>query len=251
MTARRSKNEKAKPSEGESPKRNRVGLVVQALGQKIVAQEYAPGDALPTEPELAEELGVGRTALREAIKILSGKGLLGTAPRRGTHVSPAHEWNMLDPDVISWNATSGNAKRFLDEIFELRRLIEPEAAALAAKRATRREVADLLAAVEEMEIAVEREEQLKADLHFHSLLIHCSHNSILASFRSALTALLRADFEIAMKVPRAFEHNIVHHLAVAEAVASGDSEAARAAAAQLIDANVRDVSSAIRDRPGK
>lgn len=239
---------KASAAASKSPRRSgRVASVVSTLGERIVAGEYAPGEALPIEPELAEALEVGRTALREAIKILSGKGIVDTGPRSGTRVRPRNEWNMLDADIIAWTAVSGDRERFIDDFAEVRRLIEPEAAALAAKRARRREVADLLAAVEEMELAIgDDERSLEADLRFHSLLVQASHNAILASFQTSLSAMLRVDFEIAMTQPEAYAQNIDLHVAVAEAVAEGDAQAARAASLRLIDANVRDVSTVMR-----
>ncbi len=213
------------------------------LGKSIVDGTYPPEETLPIEPELADSLGVGRTALREAIKVLSGKNLLDTGRRSGTKVLPPELWNALDPDVIRWSiGSSEQSESFLADLTETRRVIEPAAAALAAERATRRESAELLATIEDMEAAIGDEERsLAADLEFHRLLAAASHNSILTYVGNALTALLRADFEIAMKREHAYEANLQLHADVAEAVADGKPAEAQSAVLRLIDENRKDL----------
>lgn len=213
------------------------------LGRKIVDGTYPPEETLPIEPDLAEALGVGRTALREAIKVLSGKNLLDTGRRSGTKVLPPESWNALDPEVIRWSmASPEQAKLLLADLTEMRRVIEPAAAALAAERATRREAAELLATIEDMEAAIgDQEQSLIADLEFHRLLMTASHNAILAHFGNALATLLRADFEIAMQRHHAYEDNLQLHADVAEAVVDGKPAEARSAVLRLIDANRKDL----------
>ena len=89
--------------------RGLVKSVVNTLGQRIAAGLYTEGETLPVEQHLADSLSVGRNALREAVKVLSGKGLISTAPRSGTKIRPKDEWNMLDPDVLSWHANPETA----------------------------------------------------------------------------------------------------------------------------------------------
>ena len=84
--------------------RGQVAAVVETLGRRVAARHYREGEVLPVEQELASSLGVGRNALREAVKMLSSKGLIVTGPRSGTRVRPRSDWNMLDPDVLSWHA---------------------------------------------------------------------------------------------------------------------------------------------------
>ena len=124
----------------------------------------------------------------------------------------------------------------------MRRVIEPAAAAFAAERATRREAAELLATIEDMEAAIgDQEQSLVADLAFHQLLTTASHNSILAYFGNALATLLRADFELAMQRHHAYEDNLQLHADVAEAVADGKAAEARTAVLRLIDENRKDL----------
>src|SRR5262245_8606659 len=76
--------------------------VVDELGTRIVQGSY-PGDgALPTEPVLATELGISRNALREAIKVLAGKGMVEVRPKTGMRIRPRNQWNLLDRDVLAW-----------------------------------------------------------------------------------------------------------------------------------------------------
>ncbi len=232
---------------------NRVRGIVDVLGRKIVDGTYPPGETLPIEPDLAEDLGVGRTALREAIKVLSGKNLLDTGGRSGTKILSPGSWNILDPDVIQWSmASTEHAESFLADLTETRRVIEPAAAALAAERATRREAAELLATIEDMEAAIgDREQSLAADLEFHRLLTTASHNSILAHFGNALATLLRADFEIAMERQDAYEDNLQLHADVAEAVVDGKPAEARSAVLRLIDENRKDLGAVMSGHTAK
>ena len=109
--------------------RGHVTAVVDILGYRIAAGQYAEGETLPIEQELADSLQVGRNALREAVKVLSGKGLIRTAPRSGTRVRPREDWNMLDPDVLKWHADPDIASaQFMLDLVEMRDIVEPRAA---------------------------------------------------------------------------------------------------------------------------
>ena len=110
---------------------------VDTLGRWIVNDRFTPDVVMPTEPELATSLGVSRATVRDAVKVLSGKGLVRTARRYGTRVTPVEDWNLLDGDVIAWHEPDHpRMRRIFAETTELRAIIEPSAAALAALRAT-------------------------------------------------------------------------------------------------------------------
>ena len=118
--------------------------VVDILGFRMAAGEYQEGEVLPVEQVLADSLEVCRNALREAVKVLSGKGLISTAPRSGTKVRPRGEWNMLDPDVLRWHSDPDIAtEKFMLDLIEMRGIIEPKAAELAAVRATKEDIATI------------------------------------------------------------------------------------------------------------
>src|SRR2546423_14262737 len=128
------------------PRRGLHGAVVHDIGVRILSGELQPGDALPLD-DLTGEPTVSRTVLREAIKVLAAKRLVESRPKTGTRVRPRHEWNLLDPDVLAWQIEAGPDPGFLQQALELRRMIEPSAARLAADRATEQEIAALDEAV--------------------------------------------------------------------------------------------------------
>ena len=84
------------------PAQARHGQVVHGLGAQIVRGELGPGCPVPTEDELVSQFEVGRSALREGVKVLAGKGLLESRTSAGTRVRPRESWNLLDPDVLRW-----------------------------------------------------------------------------------------------------------------------------------------------------
>ena len=111
--------------------KNVHGNIVDLLGEAIVAGRYAPGASLPPEPLLGAELGVSRTVVREAVKSLIAKGLVTTGPKVGTRVQAEDQWNWFDPDVITWRSRAGITPEFLQDLQDLRRIVEPAAVRLA------------------------------------------------------------------------------------------------------------------------
>src|SRR5579871_5277797 len=96
------------PSSRTFSRRSLHGQVAHDIGRRILGGLVKPGELLPSETELSQRLGVSRTALREAIKVLAGKGLIESRPKTGTRVRPRESWNFLDPDVLTW-AFAGHA----------------------------------------------------------------------------------------------------------------------------------------------
>jgi GntR family transcriptional regulator, galactonate operon transcriptional repressor len=121
---------------GGSRKRNLFAHVADELGSRIVRGEIQPGGAFPIEAELGEEFSASRSVIREAVKSLAAKGLLESRTRTGIRVLPPERWNLFDLDVLEWRYMSMPPEAFFRELFEIRRMIEPEAAALAAERGT-------------------------------------------------------------------------------------------------------------------
>ena len=116
--------------------KNIHGGTLDAMGSAIIRGDYVPGEKLPPEQKLCEELGVSRTILREVVKSLVAKGLISTGPKIGTLVLPSERWNWFDDQVVGWQASIGFDPEILDNLQELRAVIEPEAVRLAAERAT-------------------------------------------------------------------------------------------------------------------
>lgn len=174
-------------------RRNLYMQVVQELGLRIAKGDINVGDPLPIEDELGEEFGVSRTVVREATKVLSGKGLVCSRPKLGTLVQDRREWNMLDPDVLNWEIEGGSQKSALRSITDVREVIEPQASKLAALRASEEEIEKMELAYLKMEGNVESSpEFINADLSFHNLIIESSQSPILVQLSSTLRDALMA-----------------------------------------------------------
>ena len=220
--------------------RGQAKHVVDTLGKKISAGQYKEGETLPIEADLSEMLGVGRNALREAVKILSAKGLITTTPRSGTKVSSRIHWNMLDQQVLSWHADPDIAtENFMIDLIEVRRIIEPKAAQLAAERATREEVAEIMNAFEQMKINKnDLDKRMEADIQFHSLIMMASHNPILSQFKTAIATYLKAHVNLGeQQTEEEIEQDLAHHHELAWAVASGKADKAYDMVADILSQN--------------
>jgi GntR family galactonate operon transcriptional repressor len=189
--------------------------------------------ALPSEPELETRYGVSRSVVREAVKTLAAKGLVSVRPRHGTHVRPPHDWSLLDGDVLGWLSTGrGLDRSLLLALEEVRGIIEPGAAALAATRSTPMDRERILGALGDMETARDDPQAaITADKAFHLAILDSTHNPVLRSFRGAIDTILSAVFDVTVTV---FADNLPNHIAVAEAITAGDPKQARAAMERLL-----------------
>lgn len=212
-------------------------MVVDDLGLRIVCGDLRPGTALPTEADLAAELAVSRTVVREAIKVLAAKGLVQSRPKTGTRVLPRNSWNLIDPDVLAWQFAVGVEPGFFRDLNEVRDVIEPRAAELAAERATaaeRQELDRLLAAMEAS--AGDPRAYLERDLQFHETVLRATHNEVLAQMADTLLYALRAGRQGTVQTPGGPATANRSHRAVVEAIGRGDVAAARGAMETVVRA---------------
>ena len=214
-------------------KPRKVDAMVASLGATIVRGEVAPNTVLPPERDLEVRFGVGRSVVREAIKVLAAKGLVSVGPRHGTIVRPARDWTLLDRDVLEWLRTvDGFDRDLLFALQETRAIIEPAAAALAAQRATAEDwqrIADAFAA---MEIGrFEAAAAIAADKAFHLAILEATHNPILCNFRPAIDAILSVVFDLSVG---GFVENLPNHAAVATAIQARRPDEARAAMERVL-----------------
>ncbi|MDQ0778948.1 DNA-binding FadR family transcriptional regulator [Streptomyces aurantiacus] len=217
--------------------------VVDELGRRIVAGVWEPGDPLPVENALAAEIGVSRGVLREAVKALVAKGMLHIRPRTGTRVLPPEHWNHLDRDVLRWKQ-AGDAAALLRDTGELRRIVEPEAARLAAERAGPDDVRALYDALAAMEAAAAepgRTGYVEADIAFHRALLDAGGNRLLGSLGRAVDIALEHSFLVSTQTPGAVEASLPGHRAVVRAVEARDPVAAAAAVLAIIEAAEREI----------
>ena len=218
------------------PIKNVHGNTLDRLGEAIVAGRWAPGSGVPAEPLLCEELGVSRTVVREAVKSLVAKGLLSTGPKVGTRVLPEDNWNWFDPDVVAWKSRSGLSWEFLRDLQELRRVVEPAAVRLAAKRSTAADIAEMEAGYAGMKAAIEEGgDYVVNDLRFHQGLLRACHNRMMVQMSKALGALLRTSFEISTARPDGPAASLPLHRAVLDAVIARNPGKAERACLVLID----------------
>ena len=153
--------------------------IVLRVVESILSQRLHPGERLG-ESELASFFGVSRTVIRESVKSLVAKGLLTTGPKVGTRVQPEDQWNWFDADVIVWQTKAGLSVDFLQDLQDLRRVVEPAAVRLAASRATAQDIADMEEAYAGMKRAIDfGGDYITPDLRFHQGLIRSSHNRML------------------------------------------------------------------------
>ena len=226
---------------------------LEVLTSEIVAGQRPPGDPLPSEQELAAHFDVSRGVARETIRGLEERGLISVRHGRGATVSPPERWERFDPDVLEALLVSPRRTEVLGEYIECRRIIEVEAAGLAAERATPDSVERLTAAYARMEASAERAardpdgEELfqEADLAFHEALIAGTGNQALGGLAGRLhRCLLAARYPLARPENRA-ERSLPEHRRILEAVAAGDPAGARAA----MTTHLATVEGYLRERP--
>ena len=218
---------------GDGAGRNLTFSMLEALGRAIVTGAYEK-QRFPTEAELAGEHMVSRSVTREAVKMLTAKGLLTARPRKGTTVQPSSSWNLFDPDVLRWLLERKFSLELLRQFSELRIAIEPEAAALAARGADAAAVAGIRSGYERMEAAeATGEDALEADIAFHIAVLNASANPFYMQFRDVVATALRTSIRFTNRFKGRTASLPAHH-AVLAAIEAGDGGAARSAMAAII-----------------
>jgi GntR family galactonate operon transcriptional repressor len=222
-------------------RRGMHGQVVDNLGQSIVAGRLAPGEVIDLAA-LELRLGASRSVVREAVRVLADKGLVDARPKRGTVVLGRESWSLLDPDLLRWQYESRTDTAFLANLAEVRSIIEPAAAGLAAVRGTDEDLAVMRAALAEMEDpAAGPEAIVLADLAFHRGLLLATHNDLLQRMELVIQTALRSRDELVHQ-SEGVENSAPAHRTVLEAVEIGDMPAAKTAMEQLLALAVQDES---------
>lgn len=220
-------------------------IVARTIGRRIVSGQYKPGETLPTEPRIQEEFGVSRTAVREAVRLLSAKGLTVSRPKIGTRVRPKSDWSMLDSDVLRWQVDENPDEEFINALFEMREILEPAAAAHAAERATDEEIARLGEAMDGIQNEARgTPEQIKADIAFHMTLLDASHNPLLRSVGAMIQSTLEITFSLGWRTAM-HDDTVVQHRAIYNAVRDRDRERAFREMRRLLRSSKGDVFDAL------
>jgi DNA-binding FadR family transcriptional regulator len=228
------------------------GTIARDLGVLIVSGRYKPGELLNGEIAASDRLHVSRSAYREAVRILAAKGLIESRPKVGTRISQPEHWHLLDPDVLSWIFEYEPDDTLLANLFELRKIVEPQAAALAAQRRTEEQLDAMARALEGMEkhsLAVEAGRL--ADQEFHSALLRASGNAFIVSLTSGVAAAISWTTIFKQRNNPLSRDPLPDHVRVYEAVAASDPQAAHAAMENLVDLAFLDTTNARKSAKNK
>jgi DNA-binding FadR family transcriptional regulator len=222
------------------PVRGLNGHVVQTIGRRIATGFYEPGGILNVDA-IGEELEVSRTVVREALKVLTAKGMVDARPKRGTFVRPRHEWSLLDPDLMRWQFEGRRDAAFFAKLTEFRAIVEPAGARLATFRRTDEDLLELEGALEEMRSASRDPDALTAaDLRFHCALLAAAHNEFLDQMQVVIETGLYARDALVYHAHE-WSDPLPVHAAVLDAVRLQDPAAAETAMLTLLDLSERDL----------
>lgn len=210
--------------------------VTRELGRAIVCGDYGPENGIPTEAELCLKFGVSRTAVREAVKMLSAKGLVSSKPRQGIRILPEESWNILDPDLLRWSLEGNPTRTVLKEFFQMRIAIEPEAAALAARYGRPEDKQAIAEALEGMrQFEADSSDARSADLDFHIAILYATQNRFYIRMRDFIRTALSVSIRFTTAGEHRYDDTIDSHAKVYRAIENGDSERARNTMRTLID----------------
>ena len=213
---------------------NLTQSLVQKLGSSIVRGELPAGKSLPIEAELGKKFGASRTVMREAVKILSTKGLIGQRPRVGTFVHPEDRWDLLDAEVLTWILDRHFSHSLVREFLEGRLGIEPAAAALAAANATAEDKELLKGKLERMKGAIDGHfDPVAADIAFHATILEISHNRFFHQLTPIVETALRFSIRLTNKTKGALADYDAHEK-IYRAIRNGNADAASRACRELI-----------------
>lgn len=225
--------------------------IAAVLGTEIITGVHKAGETLPAEPELLSRFQVSRTVIREVMKTLAAKGLVISRTRVGTRVLDPVNWNFFDADVLAWRVRNGLDEDFRANLAEIRRAVEPAAAALAAKRRSAQDIAALRRHV----VAMRRKGHTplsfaQVDLEFHLAIGTASGNPLMRSLASVVEAALIASFSQSSPVDSTsdLENTVNSHETIVNAIEARDERAAANAMLNVIDIGLKRIRRARKGR---
>lgn len=242
MIRRASKIAESKPAVSRTvgKHQSRLAGAVDRLGRDIVSGRYPIGSVLPVEAKLCEALGVGRNTLREAVKVLSDKGMLKTARRYGTRVLHRRLWNILDVTVLLWlKEDPAYAVELNGDLTDIRAALEPLAAQQAAERGPPLLGEEMLEAALRLD-GSELEVVFAADLQFHAMLYDGTGSLMLSQFGKLIVSMMEATFHLDGFT--VYKPNTEQHIRIARAIVAGDGARARRETEKLLAVNLQDIS---------
>lgn len=209
--------------------------VAREMGRRIVSGTYEPGTMIDDEMALADRYQVSRVVVRDAVKILVGKGLLDVRRGIGTKVRPRDQWVLWDDDVLAWHITAPPNGAFVNQLMDIRLAFEPKASRWAAERASKEDLADIEAACIGMEQETGSVEKFViADAKFHRAVLRAAHNEFLTAMEGVIYSALLVSVKITNKDPRHNDTSIPFHRKLYEAIAAGDADLAETLTTDLL-----------------
>jgi DNA-binding FadR family transcriptional regulator len=228
------------------------GTIARDIGLSIVSGRLRPGHVLEGEIEASVRRHVSRTAYREAIRILNAKGLIQSRPRTGTQVTAISNWHLLDPDVLTWIFSDIPRPEVIHGLFELRTMVEPAAAALAAVRRNQQQLTDMRNALDAMRRhTLHKPEGREADKAFHAALLAGTMNPFVISLTNGVTAAVNALTEFKQRLAKIKRNPVPDHVRVYDAIAAKDADGAREAMVKLIRLAILDMPASQRPKAPK
>ena len=222
--------------------------VAQDIGARILKGEFAPGTLLPNEADWCRAYKVSRTAVREAIKTLAGKGMIQSRPKIGSRVEPRSSWNLLDRDVLKWYGAAVDYGHFAQDVQQIRFMVEPEAAALASSNRTPEQLAEIETAYDEMAAALTERAWNVADVRFHLAILNASGNELIIPFGKAIEVMLAKLFVHTAADADHWSDALPFHKAIAAAIREQKPHSARRAVRRLLARTQNTIDTAARRR---
>lgn len=230
------------------PNRNLTQQVTHTIGMGILQGKYHRDMPFPSEAELSESFNVSRSATREAVKMLTAKGLLSSRPRQGIRIMPESHWNMFDIDVLTWILSGTHTLELLRDFIQMRIAIEPEAAALAAANPDSPEVASIAGALDRMRAAeAGQDDPLESDIAFHTAILAASQNRFLMQLRPFSATALRVSIRHTNRLKGVPTADAKAHAKVYEAICKGKANLARKHMRGLIEEALALINAKIED----
>ena len=218
-------------------------LVIEYLLHQILSQSLRVNDQLPPISDLCNELQVSRTVAREAISVLIAKGMISSKPGEGSSILPLSSWMLLDPEVLCWLRESEMALPIIEHLIELRLIIEPEAAALAATRGTMEQflaMGQALARMCEGE-SLRTQESVQGDIDFHNIILESSGNIFLSRLRDLCMVSVELFVRLTFEKVDSVSVSIANHKRLYEAIRARRPNLARQEAKQVLLKTIYDL----------
>jgi GntR family galactonate operon transcriptional repressor len=210
--------------------------IVSTMGKRIVSGHYKPGAVIGSETDIGQTFNASRTATREALKILSSKGLIEGKPKIGVVVRPHERWNMMDSLMLDWVLQDASqTEKAISDLYALRMAIEPKAARLAARNYSQTDEMAVRRALRGMATYLDENDRVEQDVAFHIAILAASGNRLFYSLGELISVGLRHLFHAGLRATSEEDDRwITRHKRVADAVFGRDESSAEQEMAALL-----------------